>query len=67
MVVYSNTVVYPRTVVVKPLHALMADRAVPGSGSSDTHTVRAKVSWLICFQEFYEFNLGLFEVTRVST
>jgi hypothetical protein len=47
MIFDPYTIIYPRTVVVKSLHTLMAYRAVPRPGCADAVTVRAEVGWLI--------------------
>ena len=46
VIVYSNAVVYPRTVVVIAFHTFIADIAMTRSEGPNDLTVRAKQSWV---------------------
>jgi hypothetical protein len=62
----SNTVVYPRTVVIKSVYASLTHSAVAGPRSTNHLAVRAKLSKvLINFDQSSELDLWP-EVTRVS-
>ena len=42
----ANTVIDPRTMMIKALHASVANAAMPGSCSSDDLTVWAEQDWV---------------------
>ncbi len=61
MISDSDTVVYPRTVMVKPLHTYIADSAMPRARSSDDFAVRAE----ICRVELEHHVKEVNRVTRI--
>jgi hypothetical protein len=42
----ANTVIDPRTMMIKTLHASVANAAMPGSRSSNDFTVWAEQDWV---------------------
>ena len=46
MIPHTNAIVQPRAVMVKSLHAAIADCTVSGAGRAQDETVRAHVSWM---------------------
>lgn len=52
MVLEADTIVYPRTVMVKSLHAFMANATMSTSSSSDSEAVGAELSSIKFFQKF---------------
>lgn len=54
VVLHTNTIVDPRTVVIKSLDALVADGAVAGAGGLDDFALGAEVSWIDIPQQLKE-------------
>jgi hypothetical protein len=65
MIANTNTVINPRTMMIKSLNAMMADTTVPTTGSANGLTVRAQVSAIVLLQKINKWNLFL-QVARVS-
>ena len=63
----THAVVDPRAVVVVPVHALIADDAVPRSFSADDFTVGAKFVCVEGFEELHEFKTFILDIAWIST
>ena len=66
VVVLTDTVVDPGTVVVEPFDTAVTHRAVTAPGGSDCLTVWTQLSALDCLQETHEVCLAWTQVARVS-
>lgn len=56
MIPYANTVIYPRTMVIKPFHAFVTNIAMSTSFSSDNFAVRAQMISIESFNNFEKIN-----------
>ena len=57
MVLDSNTVIDPRTMMVESLHTSIADCAMPRSWSPNYLTIWADISWVYLFYKHYMMKL----------
>lgn len=66
VVVEANAVVDPGAVVVVPVHALVADDAVPRPACPDDFAVGAQRLRIKCFQKLHKLNALVLNEARVS-
>lgn len=67
VVLYSNAIVYPGTVVVEPLDAPLADCAVTTPNCPDNLAVRAERRSIVDFNHVNKRDSLAFNISRVST
>ena len=65
MVVNSDAIVQPRTVMVEAFHAPVADGAVAGARCAENETVGAHLAWMNLRKHIQKVVL-LFQVARIS-
>ena len=65
MVVYTNTVVDPRTVVIKSFHTSVANGAMPGARSPQDQAVGTHIGWVQLREQLKKFVLRA-KVARIA-
>ena len=67
MVLQSDAVVDPRTMVVEPLNTVSADLAVSAAARSNRAVVRAQLRAVNDVQHVFEVHISVLEVPRILT
>lgn len=67
MVLKSDTIVNPGTMVIESFDAALADRAVLGARSSNCKAVGAQLDVIHRLEQLHEVYFGLFQIPWIAT